>query len=162
MTEEICGDIFNASEEVVLHAVNLNGKIDDDDEISKKFYTMYPKAGQDYRKFINNIKNKKVSCTYQNAVQTSVLKTDKFAKAFTRLKFLAGITCRNTSGDEEIDFDILREALWGLQSTHISFAVPYKFGMNISDKQWEKIVYLLDSIYCDKLVTIYKPPITKQ
>ena len=162
MTEEIIGDIFKASEEVVIHAISKSGKVDD--SISKKFYKAYPKSKDAYDKFIENVRAGRMANRYKQAVQTSILKINDVGYtgySYARIKYLAGILCRQTAQDTEIDMDAIREALWGLYETHVSFAVPYKFGMNISNAQWEKITHLLDVIYCDKLVTIYKPKTIK-
>lgn len=159
MTEEIVGDILDAPEEVIVHAVSKTGEVDD--EISKKFYEAYPKSKQAYDKFIENVRNNRLGNRYKQALQTSVFRTDRIGNSFLRTKFLAGVLCRQTANDNEVDIDTLREAFWCLYETHLSFAIPYKFGMNISDEQWEKILYLLDIIYCDKIVTIYRPSAKK-
>lgn len=155
------GNILNATENIICHQVNCMGTMGSG--LAKQIRNSYPKVYAEYVKLLNWAKEeykrgysvKKYPLGSVQFVEVSDKKV--IANIFGQLKY--GTDKRYT------DYDALKKGLSGVLETvtwdHMNYkgysvAIPYGIGCGLAGGDWEVVYKIIEEVFKDYNVTIYK------
>lgn len=146
--EVIIGDLLEASENVIVHQVNCKGKMNS--EIAKQIRNKYPDV---YGKYAEYCKSK-TPRQLLGGIQAVEVCKDKFVlNLFGQLDY-------GYDGRRYTSYDALYNGLEHVKNAAkekgLSVALPYKIGSDRGGASWGVVYKMIEEIFNDYKVTIYK------
>lgn len=149
MTVEIViGNLLDAKENTIAHQVNSMRKMNSG--VAKQIRIKYPFAYDDY---MNRTENKKPHELLGKMLVSSVGDNKYIAHLFGQLNY-------GYDGKRYTSYDALYDSLTQLkeeaQKANKSIAIPYKIGSDRGGASWNIVYKMIEEIFEDYHVTIYK------
>lgn len=147
MIKIVEGNLLNATEDIIAHQVNSMGVMDSG--LAKQIRAKYP-----------NIYTEYLECISRHH-KYAVLGTCQIVKADEN-KFVANLFGQYNYGKDKqyTDYLALEEALLTLKVNckdgGLSVAIPYNLGCGLAGGQWYIVYKIIEDIFKDYDVTIYK------
>ncbi len=142
------GDILDASENIICHQVNCKGIMGSG--LAKQIKDKNPQA---YLLYKNH-------CKYYN-YPLKLLGTCFMVQSDDKQKIIANIFAQDGYGKGlQTNYDALEMGLFNLKkcakATDYSIAIPYKIGCGLANGDWNIVFDIINRIFDDYDVTIYK------
>lgn len=150
------GDLLEAEEDMICHQVNCKAKMNSG--IAKQIREKYPKAYVDYMNvFTFGNSNKRILGTVRSSlVEESPSKY--VAHMFSQFNY-------GYDGKRYTSYDAIYECLETVKNTAqkhgLSVALPYNIGCDRGGANWEIVYKMIQEIFSDYNVTIYKMEASK-
>jgi len=143
------GDLLKASEDIIGHQVNCKGVMGSG--VAKLIKEKYPEAFEFYKDKCNATVDKQELLGVCQLVESAKGKT--IANLFGQLKYGRG-------KEQYTDYAALEGALIDLKNsamkTNSSIALPFNIGCGLANGSWDVVSKMIDEIYSDYDVTLYK------
>ncbi|WP_289139170.1 macro domain-containing protein [uncultured Brevibacillus sp.] len=143
------GDLLKASEDIIGHQVNCKGVMGSG--VAKLIKEKYPEAFDFYKEKCNTTVNKQELLGVCQLVECENGKT--VANLFGQFKYGRG-------KEQYTDYAALERALIDLKKsamiTNHSIALPFHIGCGLANGSWDVVSKMIDEIYSDYDVTLYK------
>lgn len=140
------GDILQSTEDIIVHQVNVQGIMGGG--IARQLALQYPGLEEDYR----------IVCQEDN-FNYEELKGLAYIKEFNN-KYIANLFSQKPNFDT--DYEMLERALNWVKKKAIdeklSIAIPYGVGCGIANGDWNKVYKIIEEVFSDYDVTLYKLP----
>jgi len=155
MIKVINGNILNASENIICQQVNCKKVMGSG--LAKQIRTKYPEVYQSYKKF----------CESEKELLGEVNSVVVQDKATNRTYIILNIFGQDGYGRDKqyTDYNALKRAfkriydnlnISGMPFYGMSIAIPYNFGCGLAGGNWNIVYKIIEEIFQDYDVTIYK------
>jgi O-acetyl-ADP-ribose deacetylase (regulator of RNase III) len=148
----IIGDLLEASEDIIVHQVNCQGKMGSG--VAKQIRNKFPSAYEDY---MNTFKGKKSRPELLGNVRLSMIKDDK------QCKYIAHLFGQDYYGYDGKRYTNYESLFRGLEYVHHTakknnktVAIPYKIGSDRGGADWDIVLKMIEKVFDDYSITIYK------
>lgn len=144
MIKIVNGNILNATEDIMVHQVNVQGVMGGG--VARQLANRYEGLEENYRLFCNN-KN----------YDYSQLKGEVF-----KINIDGKIICNMFSQMQDFttDYPAMKKALTKIKNMakdlKLSVCMPYKIGCGIADGNWEIVEQIIANVFDDHEVTLYR------
>ena len=144
MINIVNGNILNCKEDIIVHQVNVNGLMGGG--LARQLADQYSDLEKEYRKFCKHFKN-----DYEILKGTVTLYCEN-------KKFIANIFSQEPNFNT--DYKSMQIALTKVrkyaEKNKLSVAIPYKIGCGIANGVWEYVLDIINIVFKDYKVTIYR------
>lgn len=148
MIKLINGDLLEATENIIVHQVNCQGKFGSG--IALQIRNKFPSAYNDYMNFCS--RNKPLELLGKTYI-SNVGKDKYIAHIFGQLNY-------GYEGKRYTSYDALYEGLKYVkehaQRVNYSVAIPYKLGSDRGGADWDIVYKMIEKVFDDYEVTLYK------
>lgn len=146
MINIINGNILNCTEDIICHQVNCQGYMGGG--VARQLANQYKGLEEDYR----------IVCKEDN-FDYEELKGLAYIKKFNN-KYIANLFSQKPNFDT--DYEMLERALnWVKKKVideKLSVAIPYGIGCGIANGDWNKVYKIIEEVFSDYDVTLYRLP----
>jgi O-acetyl-ADP-ribose deacetylase (regulator of RNase III) len=155
------GNILNAPENIIGHQVNCQGVMGAG--LAKQIRSKYPKVYEDYMRLINWAKEEH---------RRGYLKSPSLLNSCQFVNVSEGKTIANIFGQDKYgrkglytDYNALKRGLWSIYESvtnpyntlhNNSVALPYGLGCGLAGGDWEIVYKIIEEIFDDYELTLYK------
>lgn len=148
MIKVVSGDLLTAEEDIIVHQVNCQSKMNSG--VAKQIREKYPQAYEEYMK----LKNKPSKL---GEVWITMIKNEHECKYIAHL---FGQLNYGYDGKRYTNYEALYSGLEYVKNQAKQFnktvAIPYKIGSDRGGADWDIVYKMIESIFKDYEVTLYK------
>ena len=148
MIKIVNGDLLKASETIIAHQVNCQGKMNLG--LAKQIRNTCPNVYNDYKKLCNR------ESPYELLGETQLIMVDK-------TRYVANIFAQLDYGRKPIiytDYDALFKGLKYIKDlakeNNKSVALPFGLGCGLAGGSWNEVYGIIEDVFSDYEVTLYK------
>jgi O-acetyl-ADP-ribose deacetylase (regulator of RNase III) len=152
MINYVVGDLLEAKEDIIVHQVNCQGKMGSG--IALQIKNKFPSAYDDY---MTLFKTKKSRPDLLGDVRITMIKDESKCKYIVHL---FGQEYYGYDGKRYTNYEALYKGLQYIKDQanghKKTVAIPYKIGSDRGGADWEIVLKMIEKIFEDYSVTIYK------
>ena len=143
--EIINGDIFNCTEDIIVHQTNCLGVMGSG--LAKQVKKKFPDVFKGYYHYCKTHKA-------EDILGTALICEDK--------KYIANVfgQCNYGTDKQYTEYDALRKGLKEVRDfakeRNLSVAIPYKIGCGLAGGDWNTVFEMITDIFADVEVNIYR------
>ena len=141
------GNIFNCSEDIIVHQTNCQGVMGHG--IAKQVKELYPEVFNGYYHYCKTNNGEEILGT---SLICEANNGKYIANLFGQLRYGAGL---------QTDYDMFRKALQEVhdfaKERNLSVAIPYKIGCGLAHGDWNTVLDIINEVFYDDVkMEIYK------
>lgn len=148
MIKIVNGNILNAKENIIGHQVNCIGVMGAG--LAKQIRNKYPVVFKEYKKFVDSQSNK------YNLLGAQQLVSISEQKYISNLFGQKGIGRFQQQSDYEALESSLTKLLYLAETSNLSVALPHGVGCGLAGGDWDIVYEIIDKVFQDYGVTLYK------
>lgn len=138
-------NILNCTEDIIVHQVNAQGVMGGG--LARQLADRYPSLENEYRKYCERYGNKYIE-----------LSGTVFWYNINKGEFIANMFSQKENFDT--DYLAMKKALTKIkkyaEKVNFSIAIPYGIGCGIANGDWNEIYKIIEKVFDDYNVTLYK------
>lgn len=147
MVKIVNGNILNSTENIIIHQVNVQGIMGGG--VARQLANQYPGLEKEYSEHCKALDN-----------NYKYLKGKVFFYGASNNKTICNMFSQKENFDT--DYEAMKKALtyikkWA-ENNNLSICMPYGIGCGIANGDWSKVYKIIEEVFSDYDVTLYKLP----